>query len=117
MQNNKKPLILVVDDEEGTRNGLKTMFERGYSVDTAKDSMEALALIGRKNYAVILLDIMLPGMHGDKLLAAIKAMRPAAKVIMITALKDGELFLDCNKMGAFAHIEKPFKNKELESLV
>ncbi|PWU11597.1 MAG: hypothetical protein C5B50_23035 [Verrucomicrobia bacterium] len=78
--------ILVVDDEPSVREVLKSLLEvDGYSVWTAASGTEALAMLESVQFDLILTDYCMPGMKGDQLAAAIKALRPEQPIGMITA--------------------------------
>lgn len=80
--------ILVVDDDDAIRTLLFTVLRRrGLSVDTAPDGAAALDLLGRCNYSVILLDLMMPRVNGWEVLDHLAARPPACRpvVLVITA--------------------------------
>lgn len=102
--------VLLVEDEpflaDTMRRGLS---EHGYAVDLARNGMRALELaLGECRYHAILLDIMLPGMRGDRVLQELRARDVRTPVIVLTA-KDGEhdrqRVLD---LGADDFLGKPF---------
>jgi len=81
--------VLVVDDDEGTRGGLRTMLSRaGWSVTEAADGRTALQHVARARPAVILLDLMMPGMDGFAVLKELRANPDWAgiPVIVVTAM-------------------------------
>lgn len=78
--------ILVVDDEESIRELLRDFLESiGYSVDAAKDGIDALEVLEKKEYSLILSDINMPRMKGFELLAEVRAKYPKTKRALITA--------------------------------
>ena len=73
--------ILVVDDEPLVCDAVKMLLAfDGHSVQTATNAADALTLFGREKF-----DLVMPGMRGDQLAAAIKARDPKQPVVMITA--------------------------------
>lgn len=101
--------VLLVEDEpflaETMRRGLS---EHGYSVDLARNGDRGLDLALGHDYQAILLDIMLPGMHGDQILKELRARKVSTPVIMLTA-KDGELDrARAFDLGADDFLAKPF---------
>jgi len=109
--------ILVVDDDLKTRKLLKDFLEsRGYEVITAAGGKEALSEILEKP-DLVLLDIMMPDIHGMKVLDKIKQIAPRAEVIMVTALAEHAVGLETMKRGAFDFVTKPIDLKHLEELI
>ena len=109
--------IMVVDDEEKNRKLLKDFLEhKGHSVMTAEGGKEALEKI-TEGPAIVLLDIMMPDMHGLKVLDEIKKVCPSAEVIMVTALDEHSVGMECLKRGAFDYVTKPIDLKHLEELI
>ncbi|HXV85345.1 MAG TPA: response regulator, partial [Gemmatimonadales bacterium] len=103
--------ILIVDDEEGNRELLRRRLEReGYAVAVAAGGREALAAVEREPLDLVLLDMMMPDMSGDEVLARIKD-RPATRdlpVIMISALDELPSIVRCIERGAEDYLPKPF---------
>ena len=65
--------ILLVDDEEGLRKVLGlSLMDRGYTIHTAEDGYQALAVFEKIRPAIVLTDIKMPGMDGIDLLRAVK---------------------------------------------
>ncbi|MDI6807609.1 MAG: GAF domain-containing protein [Candidatus Eisenbacteria bacterium] len=76
---------LVVDDEEQIRDVLRDIVVSfGHTVDVAQSGSEALALIGRKDYEIVLTDLGMPGMSGWELTREIKNLKPETIVILVT---------------------------------
>ncbi len=109
--------ILVVDDDANICDILKTHFEKeGYEVVTAGDGLEGVATFKSANPDLVLLDIMLPRMDGQQVLAEIRK-ESSKPVIMVTA--KGEVFDKVLglEMGADDFVVKPFELKELSARV
>lgn len=102
--------VLVVDDEaivrDSTRDWLQE--EGGFAVDTAGSGGDAIALLQRETYHLMLLDIKMPGMDGVEVLRKAKEMQPDLVVIMMTAYATVETAVDAMKMGALDYLIKPF---------
>lgn len=110
--------ILVVDDEKIVRESLANWFEEeGYTVDTAKDSVEALNKLAKTRWDIYFLDIKMPGMDGMELHRRIQAIDKEAIVIMITAYASVDTAVQALKEGAFDYITKPFDPDALSRLV
>ena len=83
-----KPVILIVDDEEGIRESLSGILEdEGYDILTADSGEEAVRILRETSPDLIFLDIWLTGMDGIKTLQEIKAMKPDVPVIMISGAR------------------------------
>ena len=109
--------ILVVDDEAMARKLLKDFLEvKGYDVITASGGKEALEKI-KEGPDIVLLDIMMPDMHGMEVLDKIKETSPSTVVIMVTALAENAVGVESIKRGAFDFVTKPIDLKHLEFLI
>ncbi len=105
--------ILIVEDEEKTADYLhRGLTEQGYAVDVAPDGIEGLHLALENDYAVIVLDVMLPGLDGFGVLRALRA-RKQTPVIMLTARERVEDRIRGLREGADDYLGKPFSFLEL----
>jgi two-component system nitrogen regulation response regulator NtrX len=103
-----RPAILVVDDEKGVQTSLQGVLEDvGFETEGVSTGEDCLALIGRREFAVVLLDIWLPGMDGIQVLEQIRKAAPLTSVIMISGHASIETAVRATKLGAFDFVEKP----------
>ncbi|GAA4546313.1 response regulator transcription factor [Amycolatopsis samaneae] len=104
-----KPRVLVVDDEPGVRKALQRgLRAEGMDVVTAADGPSGLELARTGSFDVVLLDIMLPGLSGYRVLERLRGTGIATPVLMISA-KDGEVDqADGLDLGADGYLVKPF---------
>ena len=110
--------ILVVDDEENTREGLSKILEKeGYNVEMAANGKEAMALLKRQGFDLVITDMRMPLMDGLEVLREIKKMDEGIGVIMITAFGEVESYLEAMNMGAFEYINKPVRVNELKRVI
>jgi DNA-binding NtrC family response regulator len=110
--------VFVVDDEEPFRRLLKKELSRkGFSVDTAPDGQTALNALRETSYDVILLDIIMPGMDGIKLLNRLKGDPAAPTIIVLTGNATIETAVEAMKNGAYDYLTKPYKLDELEIVI
>lgn len=113
------PRILVVEDDEAIRSMLLAALKRRpLSVDAAGDGVEALELTARHDYAVILLDLMLPRVNGMEFLQAFRADFPHARSVVLVLTAFDEVALrrfDTNH--AHAIVRKPFDVNILVEMV
>lgn len=100
--------ILIADDDPLQRELLQGFLEKqGYQVTSAGGGNEALALFRREPIQAVLLDHRMPGLDGDQVLAAMKAINPLVRAIMITAYGAVETAVEVMKLGADDFLEKP----------
>lgn len=107
--------VLVVDDEADIRELLGLFLaDLGFSVLTAADGEQALALFRTARPGLVLTDIKMPGLDGIGLLRAVKELDPEAEVLMISGHGDLELAIQSLKFGAADFITKPVDESLLE---
>jgi DNA-binding response OmpR family regulator len=106
--------LLLVEDEAAiacrTRESLE---EAGYTVDWARDGVEALALAQEREYAAIILDLMLPGVHGWEVCETLRRRRDPTPILMLTARGALEDRVHGFDLGADDYLTKPFEMPEL----
>lgn len=112
------PKILIVDDEEGIRESLVSILrDERYTVDAVSSGEEALSLVARNEFQVVLLDIWLPGIDGMETLTRIQDFPRPPAVIMISGHGSIETAVRATKLGAFDFIEKPLSLEKITVLV
>ncbi len=106
--------ILIVDDEKGQREILKTIIQgEGYEVMTASNEREALKAIGEGVFDTIMTDLKMPGGDGTHLLISILKERPNTSVVIMTAHGTIDSAVEAMKLGAFDYLTKPLERDEL----
>lgn len=108
--------VLVVDDEQDIREIIAdTLLDEGYQVKTAKNAMQAMALLKEFVPNAVLLDVWLEGssLDGLGLLKRIKQKHPFVPVIMISGHANIKAVVDAMRKGAYDFLEKPFKIERL----
>jgi len=109
----KMAKILVVDDEEGIRRQLTAILrEEGYSAESAANGTEAIAIMKKQYFDIVITDLMMPGIDGMELLRHIKKDYPNTVVVMITAHGSERIAVEAIKAGAYDYIPKPFSYPE-----
>lgn len=101
-----KPLLLIVDDEKPTREGLRAALEDRYDVYVAEDAATAMTLLEQENFAVLLTDFRLPHEDGMKLISRAKSLPKPPVCILMTAYGSEELAVQAMKSGADDYIAK-----------
>ena len=110
--------ILVVDDEPIVRESIRDWLkDAGYRVATAESGEEALELIEKQDFSVIIMDIRLPGKTGITVLKEVRALKPCIKSIIITAYPSAEIAAEARKLGVVDYLIKPIAPDSLEGLV
>jgi DNA-binding response OmpR family regulator len=110
--------ILVVDDELQVAGMLRdALVDAGYVVKTAVSGREALGLMPVFQPDVVLLDVMMPGVTGDEVLAQLRREHPRVPVVMVTANQDEQAARQMLTRGAFDYLPKPFQLDVLERIV
>lgn len=108
--------ILLVDDDPVLLQVLpETLTLKLYRivVETSPSSVEALDLIKRTAYDVIVSDLKLPGLDGLELLDRIHQIRPGTPVLLMTGHGSGDIGSEALRRGAFAFLQKPLDREEL----
>ena len=110
--------ILVVDDEEIVRDSLASWLEEdGYHVDTVPDGPTALTKLAQHAYAVLLVDLKMPGMDGLEVLGQARSLQPDVPMIIMTAHATVGTAVQAMKQGAYDYLVKPFEPEELSLMV
>jgi DNA-binding response OmpR family regulator len=113
--------LLIVDDDESTRMLLAQILSKELNVEAqlAGTCEQAVRLAGNYVYDAVLLDLLMPGIGGLGVLAAIRAPSPNANtpVIIVSVVSDQETVDRCMAAGASAYHVKPVRRVELISLV
>ncbi len=106
--------ILIVDDEARILMLLQSLLKaNGYEALTAKDGHEALNLVKKEQFDLVITDLRMTPMDGMTLFREIKALYPALPVILLTAYASVETAIEAMKSGAFDYLTKPFKVDEM----
>jgi twitching motility two-component system response regulator PilG len=112
--------ILVVDDDENILSLERTILEqKGFVVTTAAGGAEALDILGKEEFDLVLLDVMMPEIDGFTVCRRIKE-EPRTKeipVIFLTAKGGGEALAEGFESGAIMYINKPFTANKLLTIV
>ncbi len=115
----RKPRILIVEDDAQARKNLAHILGRGggYEVETASGGEEALRLLHRQPYDLVLTDLRMEKVDGMAVLAEVKKHHPATEVIMLTAYATVDSAIEAMKRGAFHYIAKPYKIDQVRAQV
>lgn len=106
--------LLLVEDSERLRHALAPLLAgAGYALDQAVDGAEALAYLERYDYAVVVLDLMLPKVDGLEVLRRMRARANPARVLVLSARDQVQDRVAALDRGADDYLVKPFSSEEL----
>jgi DNA-binding NtrC family response regulator len=113
-----EPVILVAEDDLHTRESLgRALVRAGYRTLSARDGIEALAVLRREPVDVLLTDLKMPGADGMTLLERARTESPDTVVIILTAFATVDLAVEAMKKGAYDFVTKPIHLDKLELLL
>jgi DNA-binding NtrC family response regulator len=108
------PPVLIVDDEKNMRLTLQAVLkDEGYSTRVVESAEEALELLKREEFFMVITDARLGGMSGYEFLKKIHAQKPGLPALMLTAYATPKLAVEAIKAGAMDYLSKPFEPEEL----
>ena len=108
--------ILICDDHKIVRDGLKQILQQlggATVIGEAGDGYEALSLLKKEQFDILLLDISLPGMSGMEILQAVKAKWPSINVLMLSMMPQEQYAILALKLGASGYLTKDTASEEL----
>lgn len=114
---NKKNRILIIDDLLPIREILNETLGEKYSCTTAQSAEEALALLEKENFNLVLSDINMGGMSGIEMIPQLRELAPEAIIVMISGKANIESAIAAMRGGAFDFIQKPFELDHVELVV
>ena len=110
--------ILVVDDDRAFRHAIATLLsDSGHAVMQASDGRQAQSLLSAHSFDLMLLDIGLPGMSGLDVLAGIRGMEKAPRVVIVTADDTPETLIQAVRGQADRYVRKPFAPSAIIEIV
>ena len=110
--------LLILDDEPIVCKRLKPAFQKlGNEVETFTDSTSALSRLRERSFDIVITDLKMEGADGLQVLAGVKEVSPATRVIVITGFATMETARESYRKGAFDFIAKPFKLGDLVECV
>jgi signal transduction histidine kinase len=99
--------ILIVDDEKIVRDLFATSLGEVYSCETAADAQEALEILAREPFALVITDVQMPGLSGIELLRKITAQYQDTAVIIVSGIDRSQRVMDAIRVGASDYLVKP----------
>lgn len=111
-----KPRLLIIEDEPDAANIAMHALKTQYTIDIARDGQTGFEQWLKRRHDLILLDLMLPGLSGDQVLAKILAIDNDQPVIIVTAFSDSENHKNLMINGASEFLGKPYSLTDLRKL-
>jgi len=112
------PRVLVIDDEEGIREGLRSMLQaEGVAVETATSAEDGVRRLGQRGFDIVFLDLNLPGADGLSILPSLRRGSPPPDVVILTGYGTVANTVEAMRKGAGDVIEKPFNQDRILSVV
>ncbi|MDX6259911.1 MAG: two-component system, OmpR family, response regulator [Kribbellaceae bacterium] len=106
--------ILVIDDEPDLVRFVRRALEaEGYQVLTTTNGLDGIRLALTERPDLVVLDLVMPGVHGEAVLSAVMAQDPDLRVLILSATGDVQLRISCLEQGAVDFLAKPFAVREL----
>jgi len=112
--------VLIVDDQELIREGLRTLLELEGGIQIvgeAADGAGGVAAFASKSPDLVLMDIRMPGMDGVEATRRIRAANPEAKILILTTFDEDRLVFDAIRAGARGYLLKDLSGSELAAAV
>jgi len=113
----EKARILIVDDEEETRQLFRRYLESSYDIEEAESAELALQMMEHNEYHMVMTDLVMPRVNGLQLLKQIKSLYPHVAVVVISGKASVQMAVEAMKMGAEDFIEKPVEDLDLINIV
>jgi CheY-like chemotaxis protein len=104
-----KKNILIVDDDKNLRRSLAiTLNYKGFNASTVESGQNAIKAVGKDDFDLILIDVIMPDMNGLETLRALKEISPGTRVVMMTGFAVADLVTEAIKTGVDGVLYKPF---------
>jgi PAS domain S-box len=113
----QKGKILVVDDEAPVREVAAQLIATfGFTVVTAADGAEGIAQFGRDphGFDLVFLDLTMPGLDGEETLAALRAINPGVRVLLVSGYSENDRVSELARRGPLLFLQKPFTRRRLQ---
>src|ERR1700735_3682135 len=115
LQLQKRPSVLVVDDEARILNSLTALLEEDFAVLTSTNAENALRVLEQQQFVVIIADQRMPGLTGDEFLAKAKNVSQATRILITGYADISALVRAVNDGQIYTYVAKPWEPRELRS--
>jgi len=101
--------VVIIEDEQAISRMLVQFFRtKGYEVAAAFSGEEGLMHLREQPAAIVVIDVVLPGIHGLEVLKQARQLQPNARIVVVTGLEQDDLREKAHSYGADAYVTKPF---------
>jgi putative two-component system response regulator len=114
---NNAARLLIADDDEGVRSVLREFLSAEYECEAVGSAEEALALLGRGEFRLVVSDIAMRGMSGIEMIPHVRRLSPDTLIVMVSGSQDVESAIGAMRAGAFDYVLKPFDLELVEVAV
>ena len=112
------PCVVFMDDMEGNRQAFQAAFRRDIKVLLAHNPASLWSLLSKHAVHVVIADQRMPGMSGDRVLAAVRTKYPRIRRMLVTAYTDMNAVVTAmNESGATYYIQKPWDEAEVKAAI
>jgi two-component system response regulator HydG len=116
--NGPKPLLVVIDDEQGILEVVGRFARRaGYDTETCCNGRDAIALLQRRRADLVMVDLRMPDVGGLDVLRAIREIDPRCQAVLMTGYASVDTAVEAIKLGATDYLSKPIDFQRLEQLL
>jgi len=113
LQKYSAPEVLIAEKDKLLRLMMAKLLQvSGYRVYTCSDGSQALDLVARMSFDLVITDLMLAGASGMDVLKFVKKLQPRAKVILVTDTPSSETLLEAKYEGAYSYLRKPLQLRQ-----
>lgn len=109
--------LLIVDDDEATRNGMVALLGLAYPCIAAANAEEAMRLLAARSFNLVITDIHMPGASGLELCRFVNKLCPNTVVIAVSGMTDIRYQIEALRQGTLYYMEKPIDPEKLFALV
>jgi DNA-binding NtrC family response regulator len=112
-QKQSAPEVLIAEKDKLLRLMMAKLLQvSGYRVHTCGNGVQALDLVARQYFDLVITDLMLAGAGGMEVLKFVKKIQPRAKVILVTDIPSSESLLEAKYEGAYSYLRKPLQLRQ-----
>jgi len=110
--------IMIIEDDEEMRSLLKDFFEEeGFETDSVSNGVDALRMLSKDHFDLVITDIRMPGLTGLDILPRIRRLKPETPIIVMTAYGSDDVRRRSLERGATIYLEKPIHLSKLRTVI
>jgi DNA-binding response OmpR family regulator len=110
--------VMIIEDDEEMRSLLKDFFEEeGFETDSVSNGVDALRMLSKDHFDLVITDIRMPGLTGLDILPRIRSLKPETLIIVMTAYGSDDVRRRSFERGATIYLEKPIHLTKLRTVI